>query len=168
MKRVFNWFVLLGMFLVGSCDPSQLASHDSFFNTKGLLVAKDDNLRATVISPHLAAAIKPNTNVLWCGTFQLVWNELCDLVGENLHFADEPGMVAELNRKEFSAAGLDDESYLALAGFVRDGIFDKIDRSLKDKFKGRARRQTDTPAAGHRRILLPVQASGVFRALRTA
>jgi hypothetical protein len=33
---------------------------------------------------------------------------------------------------------LDDESYVALAGFVRDGIFGKIDRGLKDKFKGRA------------------------------
>jgi len=138
MKRIINWSVLAGLFLVTSCDPSQLSSHDSFFDTEGLLVAQGDDLRATVISPHLAAALEPNTNVLWCGTFQLAWNEVRDLVGEDLHFADEPPMVAELNRKGFSEDDLDDESYLALAGYVRDGIFGKIDRGLKEKFKGRA------------------------------
>ncbi len=138
MKRISRWAIWAGLFLATSCDPSQWTSHDSFFSTQGLLVAQDDKLQATEISPYLGARILPDRNVLWCGTFQLAWSEVCGLVGEDLHFANEPPMVAELNRKEFSKANLDDESYLALAGFVRDGIFDKITWGLKDKFKGRA------------------------------
>jgi hypothetical protein len=137
MKRVINWFVLAGLFLATSCDPSW-SPHDAAFNTQGLMVASDKDLTATIISPSLATPLEAGKNVLWCGTFQLAWNEVCGLVGEDPHFANEPAMVSELNRKEFSKADLDDESYLALAGFVRDGIFGKIDRGLKDKFKGQA------------------------------
>ncbi len=124
--------------LVGlECGP-WTASHDDAFTSENLLSTTADKLKSTTITPHLEAPIQPGQSVLWCGTFQLVWNEICGLVGEDIHFAGEPPMVAAMNKKAFTAADLDDASYVALAGFVRDGIRPKIAAALKDKFKGQA------------------------------
>lgn len=109
------------------------------FTGKGLLTASASDLKTTSVTPHLETPIAPGRNLLWCGTFQLAWNEVCNLIGEDVHFVEDPPMVAFLNKKGFTAADLDDESYVALAGFVRDGIRAKIRAELQRKFKGRAR-----------------------------
>ena len=113
--------------------------HDSVFTSEKLLTAEADQLQATVITPHLEAPIEPGRSVLWCATFQLAWNEVCTLVGEDIHFDEEPPMVAILNRKSATKADLDEASYVALAGFVRDGIYAEIPKALERKFKGEAR-----------------------------
>jgi hypothetical protein len=56
-------------------------------------------------------------------------------------------MVPDLNRKTFTRADLDDDSYVALAGFVRDGVYERIPRALEDKFHGLARPQDLPPRA---------------------
>ena len=115
--------------------------HDSVFTKQGLLVAPADKLQKTVVSSHLRYPIRSGQNVLWCGTFQLAWNECCKLIGEDLHMADEPPVVGILNKKDFTHDDLDEDSYVALTGFVRDGIHEKIRQALKKKFKGKARPQ---------------------------
>ena len=128
---------LLGLVLCGfpSCH---FPTHDNVFTTEHLLTADAADLPSTVVTPHLAEPIQAGRNVLWCGTFQLVWNEVCSLIGEDIRLTDEPAMVAELNRKQFTRADLDDASYVALAGFVLNDIFRRIKLALADKFHGRA------------------------------
>jgi len=113
-------------------------SHDEAFAGDGLAASRAENLKATVITPHLEAAVEPGRNVLWCGTFQLVWNDICSLIGEDVHFSSDPAMVAPLNSKSFTRAEIDDASFTALAGFVRDGILGKIPKALNEKFHGQA------------------------------
>jgi len=113
--------------------------HDSVFTSEKLLTATADQLRAKGITPHFDAPIEPGRSVLWCATFQLAWNEVCTLVGEDIHFDEEPPMVVILNRKSATKADLDEASYVALAGFVRDGIYAQIPKALERKFKGAAR-----------------------------
>ena len=45
------------------------------------------DLERTKLSAHLETSIRDGQNVLWCGTFQLAWNEICSLLAEDLHFA---------------------------------------------------------------------------------
>jgi hypothetical protein len=139
MKRVLAPAILavcgLAMVIgIGSC----LGSHDDVFSKDKLLTANAEDLKNTVITPHLEASIKPGQNLLWCGTFQLVWNEICGLIDQDIHFTEDPPEVAPLNKKEFTAKDLDDGSYVALAGFVKDGIHAKIREALKKKFNGQA------------------------------
>ena len=117
---------------------SSSASHDDVFTSAGLLTANAEDLKATAVTGHLEVPIETGRSVLWCGTFQLVWNEICGLIGEDIHFERDPPMVAPMNKKAFPREHIDDASYLALAGFVRDGIFEKIPRALKEKFGGKA------------------------------
>jgi len=142
MKRVLLAVLLVTFlaFLSVRIVPSRASDdHDARFTSEKLLAATSDQLRATVITPHLEAPIEPGRSVLWCATFQLVWNEVCSLVGEDIHFDAEPQMVAVLNRKSATKADLDEASYVALAGFVRDGIYGQIPKALERKFKGAAR-----------------------------
>ena len=70
-------------------------------------------------------------------------------------------MAAMLNRKTMTAADLDQQSYVATAGYVRDGIYQRIGRLMQENFHGAL-----TPrcylilqplrASQHRRILLPL------------
>jgi hypothetical protein len=128
--------VFLSVRIVPSCASDD---HDSVFTSEKLLTSKADELQSTVISPHLEAPIEPGRSVLWCATFQLAWNEVCALVGEDIHFVEEPPMVAILDKKSATKDDLDEASYVALAGFVRDGIYDEIPKALGRKFRGAAR-----------------------------
>lgn len=122
-----------------SCDFSNIKfSHKSIFSDGGLLRASAEQLSATVIPPHLEEPIQSGRNVLWCSAFQLVWNEVCELIGEDVHFYEDPPMVPILNKKTARKSDIDDASYVALAGFIRDGILQRIRSELNKKFKGRA------------------------------
>jgi hypothetical protein len=130
-------FAVLGMdALFGATDAGTSSPRDKLFTVGA------EGLRATVVSPHLEVDIVPGINVLWCGTFQLCWNEVCDLTGGDLQFANLnpalPGdaMAAALNRRAFTKDSLDNASYVALAGFVTNAIHDQIERAVKKKFHG--------------------------------
>lgn len=108
---------------------------DGVFDDRQVLQVDAASLSTTFVSPHLQTPIKEGCNVLWCGTFQLAWNEACALVGEDLHFAGkEPEMVAKLNQKSFLRNDLDDASFVALADFVGNDVRGRIDRELSRKF----------------------------------
>ena len=102
------------------------------------LKANADELKQTIITSHLEQEIVPGTNVLWCNTFQLAWNELCDLTGGPIAMNPAPSMVPILNKKSASAEDLDEESYVAMAGLANEGIYEKIRTELDKKFKGQA------------------------------
>ena len=105
---------------------------------KHLLRAMASDLDSTVVSAHLEVGLDSDKNVIWCSTFQLAWNKACDLVGEDMHFKDEPPMVDVLNKRQTKGSDVDSKSYVALAGHIRDGILNDIKRELNRKFKGAA------------------------------
>jgi hypothetical protein len=127
------------LFGVASCVLMEGRSHESAFSEEGLIKADAATLRATAVSPHLEVALAPDKNVLWCGTFQMAWNEACGLAGGKLQFRDRaPEAVEILNRKTMEKRDLDDASFVALAGYIRDGIGERVSRALRDKFKGQS------------------------------
>jgi len=114
----------------GGCAPDA-----GDFREKPALSANAEQLPSLIVTPHLDVPMEPGKNVLWCGTFQLAWNEICTLAGGQVKFAPpEPPMAAALNRKEMTATDLDEASYVAEAGYVRDGICDHIKRLMQRKF----------------------------------
>ena len=143
LAAVVVLFALLG--LDALCGPKNW--HMAFRREK-MLAANAGELRATYVSPHLEAEIVKGTNLLWCGTFQLCWNEACRLTGGGLQLTNalsqfgltppsrELSMVTALNKQAFTIESIDEASYVALAGFVRNAIHDRIERAIKEKFHG--------------------------------
>jgi len=144
-------FVTLAFLATGGYALKGLGrSHDDAFDKEGLLTATADQLKSTVITAHLEEPIKPGQSVLWCSTLQLAWNEACALIGEDIHLQKDPPLVAFLNKKTATKKDLDDASYVALAGFVRDRIYARIDAELKRKFKGEATPRYNKPMGAAR------------------
>lgn len=137
--KIFLKVILPTVLLILLATYFWQANHDDAFDSCGLLEAPADQLKETVVVADLQEPIPVNTNVLWCGTFQLTWNEICSLLGENLHFrGQEPASVGALNQKLFQKDDLDSASYVALADYVKNGIYGKIQRELEKKFGGAA------------------------------
>jgi hypothetical protein len=128
--------------VVGMCAISvaQSPRKQTHLEKAGLpaLQADAKDLKHTIITPHLKQVIPKDTNVLWCNTFQLAWNEFCDLAGGPIKMDDAPDMVSILNGRKASKNDLDEASYLAIAGLHSEGVYEKIQKQLQDKFKGQA------------------------------
>jgi len=129
-------------------DPTP-ASHDASFSKEGLFKADVSTLKDTELTPHPDVPLSGNQNVLWCGTLQLAWNEAIGLVGEKLHFANQPPVVDLMNRADFTKTDLDAASYVAIADFERNNVEDEIRAALAKTFKGAASPELIPPKPPH-------------------
>lgn len=118
-------------------SEAQKKTHTQIAGEPDLKVSAE-HLKQTIVTPHLEQRIVPGTNVLWCNTFQLAWNEFMDLTGGPIVMESPPEMVSILNKKEASKEDLDEASYVAMAGLAGEGIYQKIRNALEEKFEGQA------------------------------
>lgn len=136
----FWWRLLLGvslLFLVVGADGNLGPTNwHQMFRREKLAGTDAATLKQTVVSPTLDAQIVKGTNLLWCGTFQLAWNEACRLTGGNLQFERGLPIISALNKHSFTKDSLDEPSYIAMSGFVKDNIHDQITKAVDEKFHG--------------------------------
>lgn len=142
--------IVLGLMLVCLTVkiPAQV-SHDDSFDKKGLFKADVSKLKDTRLVAHPEVPLAANQNVLWCATLQLAWNEAIDLVGEKLHFVNQPPLVDALNQEDFTKDDLDPASYVAIADFERNHVEDEIRAALERVFHGAASPELIPPIPAH-------------------
>jgi len=124
----------LGTFGLGYYYNAKL--HDKIAGTPDLK-ADASELKSTIVTPHLEQKIEEGKNILWCTTFQLAWNELCELVGGRAKVKTSSSMVDILNKRKTTKADLDEKDYVAIAG-KGNAFVAKIFEELERKFKGQA------------------------------
>lgn len=129
MAGILVVLIALGTGFQGGPNKSQTVA-----NSEKALIIRAAQLKATEVTPHLDANIGAGTNVLWCGTMQLAWNEAIDLTGGELQFDQAHPMVAALNQRSFTKESIDEESYVAMAGFVRTNNHQSIRNAIQKKF----------------------------------
>ncbi len=102
-----------------------------------LISADAEDLTSTLVTASLQEPIVEGMNLIWCATFPLAWNEMLDLIGTEVQFADmaeQPAVVAALNDRLVTGDDLDDESYVAMAGLLQGGIVEEIQQAMAAKF----------------------------------
>lgn len=92
------------------------------------------DLLDTEVTPHLKGEISRGKNVAWCATFQVTWNDLCDVYGGEIHFQNEPLLVSHLNAREVTKRILPENGYISASGMVKDGVIEKIEKDFSEKF----------------------------------
>lgn len=98
-----------------------------------------EKLPETIFAGRYDEELAPTKNLLWCSTFQLCWDSLGrDVLGGDPELENIPALAKNLNRHLTGVADLDDESFLATAGFGKDGILEKIRHALLERFSGNA------------------------------
>jgi len=83
------------------------------------------------IVPVLDVPISGSANLLWCGTFQLAWNEACNRFGHPIELRPASPVTAPLNRRSFDRRSVDEASIFVASGDVDDGIVQKIKAGVR-------------------------------------
>jgi len=104
-------------------------------------------LNHTQVIPTLDTPIEPGTNLIWCASFQLAWNEMIDILGKELRFeSNEPLCVSNLNLRTVTIADLDPKTVLSTAGFYTPELVKKLNHNLKKQFGNHALPPETPPA----------------------
>ena len=77
-----------------------------------------------------------DTNKVWCGTFNLVWNDFMnDVIGGKIEFEDgSSSLVDELNKQSFTEDQLNPNSYYKKQGLATTELKIEIEKGIKEKF----------------------------------
>lgn len=74
-------------------------------------------------------------NTIWCGTFQLIWNDLRnDLAKQDIVFKPQIKVVENLNKQTFTTKDLSDKYYYKKVGTPSIALKEEIEKAIKDKF----------------------------------
>jgi len=74
-------------------------------------------------------------DAVWCGTFQLIWNDLKnDIAKQNIVFTPQLQVVENLNKGTFTTQDISEESYYKIYGNPTLDLKKKIEKDIKDKF----------------------------------
>ena len=75
------------------------------------------------------------TDSTWCGTFQLVWNDMKnEIVKKDVIFTPQEKMADNLNKEEFTQEMLSDEYYFKIYGLKSLELKEQIEKGIKEKF----------------------------------
>ena len=100
-------------------------------NTKDEETVNEEQLIKTVLT--LEDEIQNNT--IWCGTFQLIWNDLKnELAKQDIVFNPQLKVVENLNKETFKTSDISDQYYYKKVGTPTPELKKEIEKALKEKF----------------------------------
>ena len=71
----------------------------------------------------------------WCGTFQLIWNDLKnDLAKQDIVFTPQLEVVKNLNKGTFTTKDISEDSYYKVYGTPTIELKEQIEKEIKEKF----------------------------------
>ncbi|OHB67417.1 MAG: hypothetical protein A2Y77_05310 [Planctomycetes bacterium RBG_13_62_9] len=93
------------------------------------------NLKQTAVVATLDCPLPEHKNAIWCSTFQMAWDQLKrDIVGEPIQLPEAQELANRLNQTQFPTRDIQQESYYAAAGFVKDGVIERIQKDMAKRF----------------------------------
>lgn len=141
MAIILTILIMLGIFYWIDLDRMD-KNEPVLFSTWGRkyepLVEKSFSTVADVstnINMVLSLEDKIADNTAWCGTFNLIWNDLKnDLVKQDIEFMPQLDIVRNLNKGTFHASYLSEDSYYKTYGVPSLELKEKIEREIQEKF----------------------------------
>ena len=105
--------------------------------SSGIVIAVKNSKGKAKMTPVFTSNISStDTNKVWVGTFNLVWNDLMnDVVGGPIEFENgKSGLAEELNKQIFTANELSEDSYFKIHGWSTYDLKLKIEKEIKQRF----------------------------------
>ena len=85
------------------------------------------------VVPTMNDTIKADSS--WCGTFQLVWNDMKnEIVKKDIIFNPQLDMVSNLNKEEFNESMISEDYYFKIYGLKSLELKERIENGIKEKF----------------------------------
>ena len=97
---------------------------------------RNENKGNAKLTPTFTSSVgNTDINSIWIGSFQLAWNELIDLVGEDIEFeGEDSNLVTLLNEKSFDKTMIDENSYYIKVGVTSKKFKKEIEDEVQNKF----------------------------------
>jgi len=93
------------------------------------------NLARTAVVATLDSPLPEHKNTIWCATFQMAWDKLRqDVIGEPILVPEAAELADRLNRFAFPSGSIEEKSYYAVAGPVKGGIIEQIQKEMARRF----------------------------------
>lgn len=74
-------------------------------------------------------------DTIWCGTFQLIWNDLKnDLAKQDIVFNPQLEVIENLNKETFTTNDISDKYYYKKVGTPSIALKEEIENAIKEKF----------------------------------
>ena len=98
-----------------------------------------DNAKPSVQNGMLVTSLEDTfgLNAAWCGTFNLIWNDLKnDLAKQDIVWVRDEmtSAIVNLNKGTFTTKALNDESYYKIYDHPSQELKTKIEKAIKEKF----------------------------------
>ena len=102
----------------------------------GAIACFDNELTNTEgITTALTLEDEITNDTIWCGTFQLIWNDLKnDLAKQDIVFTPQLEVVENLNKETFTTKDISEEYYYKKVGTPSLELKEEIEKAIKDKF----------------------------------
>lgn len=142
-KRKVIIFLVIVLLVVFAVITQRVIFHKIDSENDTNAIAKEENKQSeedeTKTSNYInvVPTMKDEISVdsVWCGTFQLVWNEMIkNKVKQDIIFNPKETMAENLNKKEFSDKDLSEEDYYTNFGLQTKEIKETIEKAIKEKF----------------------------------
>ena len=105
-------------------------NRDNIFNKKVTELPQTDDI---TIVPTMSDKITADST--WCGTFQLVWNDMKrELVKKDIEMYPQLKIVENLNKEEFNENMISEEYYYKKYGIKTLELKAEIENGIKEKF----------------------------------
>lgn len=93
------------------------------------------SLQQTAVVATLDCPLPEHKNAIWCSTFQMAWDKFRqDIIGEPIRVVGAEELAQRLNGTPFPTGDIEEKSYYAAAGFVKNGIIEQIQSQMKQRF----------------------------------
>ena len=102
-------------------------------NLLGKNATKLKSVEGITVVPTMEDTITEDSS--WCGTFQLVWNDMKnEVVKKDIVFDPQLKIVENLNKEDFNEKMISDEYYFKIYGLKSIDLKEQIENSVKEKF----------------------------------
>lgn len=96
-------------------------------------VTKLQSVKGITVVPTMNDTITADSS--WCGTFQLVWNDMKnEVVKKDVIFNPQLDMVKNLNKEDFNETMLSEDYYYKIYGLKSLALKEQIENGIKEKF----------------------------------
>jgi len=93
------------------------------------------NTEDVITALTLEDEISQNNNTIWCGTFQLIWNDLKKTIAkQDIVFNPQLKVIENLNKETFGVDDLSEKYYYKKIGNPSLKLKEEIEKAIKDKF----------------------------------
>lgn len=134
MKKIIPILIVIAIFIIIAIVCVKLNQNSSNKEeNKTIRYTTITTTEGIITTPSLEDEIQ--TNTIWCGTFQLIWNDLKnDIAKQDIVFNPQSKIVENLNKETFSVKDISDKYYYKKIGTPTIALKQEIEKAIQDKF----------------------------------